>query len=81
MYLILQLGQILTEKYTIPIETSSQICNSYLKAFRECPDNPEMELDPWREYLWSQALGDQYRKFSGNKLSLNLLELNLFPRI
>lgn len=44
---------------------SATICTtSFLKAFRRCPENPEMSLDIWRSQLWSNALPESHKKIT-----------------
>lgn len=59
-----KLIEILWEKYAIPLETAQLVCNTFLKSFRKCPARDPMDLDTWRILLWTQALGDQYNKYS-----------------
>lgn len=32
-----------------------------MRTFRQCPDNPEVPLDTWRQHLWTQALPDTHK--------------------
>lgn len=42
--------------------SDAEICAfTYLKAFRNCPENPAMSLDQWRFELWKTALPEQHR--------------------
>lgn len=55
--------------------------SSYLKAFRNCPDNPSMSLEQWRTDLWRKALPEMYRHLTDDiyeqwlKLRYHFLEL------
>ncbi|KAJ8983117.1 hypothetical protein NQ317_001861 [Molorchus minor] len=65
--LLKKLTETLWDKYAVPREAAAVICNSYLKAFRKCPENPQMDLHTWRELLWAQALGDQFVKLTDKR--------------
>ncbi|XP_018898116.1 N-acylneuraminate-9-phosphatase isoform X2 [Bemisia tabaci] len=39
---------------------AEEIVYTYLRIFRKCPHNPEVELNAWRLQLWSSALGGRY---------------------
>ncbi|XP_030763420.1 N-acylneuraminate-9-phosphatase isoform X2 [Sitophilus oryzae] len=51
----------LRNRYQISKDKATSICTSFLKNFRQCPENTLMNLDTWRTLLWSQALGEQFR--------------------
>ncbi|XP_019881920.1 N-acylneuraminate-9-phosphatase [Aethina tumida] len=78
---ITKLSKTLKDKYSVPTEA----CKHYLKEFRLCPDNPRTDLDSWRKYLWSQALGDEYNKYTDEAykkwLKLRYQYLSLTPDI
>lgn len=57
----MQLNDFLQNKHALTRETATQITTTFLKAFRKCPDNPDVPLDAWRQYLWSQALPESHR--------------------
>lgn len=80
-----KLSEILWEKYSIPSEVAVLRCNNFLRAFRKCPDNPNVDLDTWRHLLWAQALGDQYTNIAGEVylkwLQLRYHYLALTPEI
>lgn len=64
----LQIADILSEQYNIPVEKAVVISNNYLKALRKCPDNIEMPLDIWRQLLWHNALGEDYNQIASKYL-------------
>lgn len=55
-------------------DLASEITSAYLRAFRHCPDNPDVPLDAWRQLLWSQALPDAHKHLA-NQLYHNWLDL------
>lgn len=42
-------------------DVATQSTTQFLRTFRNCPDNPDIPLDTWRQYLWSQALPDTHK--------------------
>lgn len=56
-----QLSEVLLHQHQFTREAAAQCTGAFLEAFRSCPDNPDVPLDTWRQYLWSQALPDSHR--------------------
>lgn len=54
----------LQTKHGFPNDLASEITSTYLRAFRRCPDNPDVPLDTWRQLLWSQALPDAHKQLA-----------------
>lgn len=65
-----QVSEFLRDKFSIPGDVAASISVNFLRAFRKCPENTSMDLDGWRHYLWTQALGDVYRPFAGESRRL-----------
>nr|XP_023022836.1 N-acylneuraminate-9-phosphatase [Leptinotarsa decemlineata] len=59
-----ELANILFHKYRIPEEEGKIVCFGYLHKFRECPENLSMDLDTWRQSLWAEALGENFKHLS-----------------
>jgi N-acylneuraminate-9-phosphatase len=60
------LAEELTREYDIPEDVSIKITTTFLKEFRECPDNTSLALDAWRIILWNKTLGDKYSHLAKN---------------
>ncbi|KAK4884234.1 hypothetical protein RN001_000505 [Aquatica leii] len=63
-YFLYDLSEILKEKYGVSSNSAVLICNGFLRAFRKCPENVNMDLDEWRHLLWSEALGVEYQNLA-----------------
>ncbi|KAL1514021.1 hypothetical protein ABEB36_003349 [Hypothenemus hampei] len=57
-----KIADVLKLKYDLTNEEALSISTKFLRNFRKCPENTHMDLDEWRTYLWSQALGEKHRK-------------------
>lgn len=66
LYSILQVAEYLHEEHKIPRDQAAHITQTFLKAFRLCPDNPECDLNTWRCHLWSTSLTVQYSHLTQN---------------
>lgn len=42
-------------------DIANECTTTFLRAFRRCPDNPDVPLDAWRQHLWHQALPDTHK--------------------
>lgn len=65
-----QISEVMTREMNIPVMDAKKVCDTFLKQFRRCPENPRMALDEWRELLWVEALGEvseDYEEVSGMK--------------
>lgn len=51
-------------------DTAMQSTQSFLRAFRRCPDNPSIPLDTWRQHLWTQALPESHKHLSNEIYSI-----------
>lgn len=49
----------------VPAADAKKCCDTFLRRFRRCPENPRMPLDEWRLLLWIEALGEDYDDVAG----------------
>ncbi|XP_067639001.1 N-acylneuraminate-9-phosphatase [Eurosta solidaginis] len=56
-----KLNEVLENQFGLSKEESNLATQSFLKAFRRCPDNSQTSLDSWRTYLWREALPPRYK--------------------
>lgn len=68
------MSDILQTKYNIQNDVANEITTTYLRTFRQCPDNPDVPLDAWRQHLWGQALPTMHKHLAMD-LYLRWLEL------
>lgn len=59
-----QLSESLQLNYNFSDKEAEECTTKFLKTFRNCPDNPKIPLDTWRNYLWEQALPQHYKSLS-----------------
>ncbi|XP_053682706.1 N-acylneuraminate-9-phosphatase-like [Sabethes cyaneus] len=51
-----KIADLLQTEHGLTRETATDIGNTYLTAFRRCPDNPDLPLAQWRTQLWEDSL-------------------------
>jgi len=56
----------MSREMEVPSSDAKKICDTFLRRFRRCPENPRMGLDEWRIDLWVEALGEDYEDLAGN---------------
>ncbi|XP_018800475.1 PREDICTED: N-acylneuraminate-9-phosphatase [Bactrocera latifrons] len=56
-----KLSEVLENQFGLSKEEANTATQSFLKAFRRCPDNSQTSLDSWRTYLWREALPPRYK--------------------
>ncbi|XP_037025915.1 N-acylneuraminate-9-phosphatase [Bradysia coprophila] len=71
---IVKVSELLQQKYAVTRDTAVQSTQTFLRAFRRCPDNPSIPLDTWRQHLWTQALPESHKHLS-NEIYCIWLEL------
>lgn len=59
-----QLSESLQLNYNFSDKEAEESTTKFLKTFRNCPDNPQLTLDTWRNHLWEQALPQHYKHLS-----------------
>ncbi|XP_037938570.1 N-acylneuraminate-9-phosphatase [Teleopsis dalmanni] len=59
-----KLIEVLENQFSFTKEESTVATQSFLKAFRRCPDNSQTSLDSWRTYLWRAALPERYKNLA-----------------
>jgi hypothetical protein len=62
---------LLWKQWDIPEHRAQKICDHFLYKFRQCPENPNIELDRWRTLLWVSALDQEYQDLAGSQLCRN----------
>ncbi|CAL8092446.1 unnamed protein product [Orchesella dallaii] len=83
-----KISEIMTREMDIPVLDAKKACDTFLRRFRRCPENPRMQLDEWRLLLWIEALGEEYedvaeviylkwRKLRYRHLALSETKLNM----
>lgn len=60
-----QLAKVLHTQHGVLMDLATQITSTYLRAFRRCPDNPDVPLATWRQHLWLQSLPDTHTHLAG----------------
>lgn len=60
-----QISEMMTREMNIPTLDAKKACDTFLRRFRRCPENPRMPLDEWRLLLWIEALGEDYDDVAG----------------
>lgn len=83
--LSLQLADHLHTQHALSRDVAIESTTSFLRAFRRCPDNPDVPLDTWRQHLWHQALPDSHKHLANDIfqiwLGLRYKYLELTPDI
>jgi len=55
----------MSREMDVPSSEAKKICETFLRRFRRCTENPRMSLDEWRLLLWIGALGEDYEDLAG----------------
>lgn len=43
------------------MDEANKTCTTYLKLFRQCPDNEINPIDEWRTNLFKKSLNNKYK--------------------
>lgn len=62
----MQVKHLLKKQWLLPEQSAQRSVDEFLQKFRQCPENPNIDLDRWRTLLWSAALENPYQDLAGN---------------